>query len=177
MLFGCIGFLMSASAFVSDVPPVIRQRLSATNETSGVFTQTKRLPTGEEFVSGGLWKVWPGIDFEWRITDPFDALFRADQTKYIYSNEDEIVEKPLSELPAFEHFKDFNNADFDAFFDAFDALYKEDADGFHILAKPRDKRISRFLTRFDADGFPTNWTLRAYFRDNSSFSVNIRTGE
>lgn len=173
MLIGCIGLLMTATAFATDVPPVIRERLAQTNETHGAFTQTKRLPTGEEFVSRGLWRIRPGVDFEWRITEPFDAAFWADKTKYVYSNEDEKVEKPLSELAAYEHFKDVREGDFAAFFAAFDALYKEDAAGFHILAKPRDARLARFLKRIDADGFTTNWTMRATFHDDSSFTIDI----
>lgn len=173
MLVGCIGVLMTATAFVSDVPPLVQDRLTATNETHGTFVQTKRLPTGEEFVSSGRWRIRPGIDFEWRISDPFDALFWADQAKYIYSNEDEFVEKPLDELTGFEHFKDARTGDFSAFFKAFDALYKEDSDGFHVLAKPKDARLTRFLTRVEADGVPTNWTFRATFPDRTTFDVKI----
>lgn len=173
MFIGCAAFLTLAAAFVTDVPPLVRDRLAATNETHGTFVQTKRLATGEEFVSGGTWRIRPGIDFEWRITEPFDALFWADQTKYIYSNEDEKVEKPLEELTGFEHFRDVENGDFSAFFKAFNALYKENEDGFHVLAKPRDARLARFLSRVDADGSPSNWLFRATFPDATTFEVKI----
>lgn len=173
MFVGCLGVLIVAASFATEVPPLVRDRLAATNETHGTFTQTKRLPSGDEFVSSGTWRIRPGIDFEWRITEPFDALFWADQTKYVYSNEDEIVEKPLAELTGYEHFKDAANGDFSAFFKTFDALYKEDEDGFHVLAKPRDGRLARFLARVDADGVPTNWLFRATFPDRTAFEVRI----
>lgn len=174
MFVGCIGVLIAATAFVTEVPTLVRERLCATNETHGTFTQTKRLATGEEFESSGFWRIRPGVDFEWRIAEPFDAVFWADQEKYIYSNEDEKVEKPLEELAGYEHFKGAQNGDFDVFFKAFDSLYKEDADGFHVLAKPRDSRLSRFLTRVEADGVVTNWLFRATFPDDTVFEVRIR---
>lgn len=173
MFIGCLGFLIAAATFATEVPPLVRDRLTMTNETHGTFTQTKRLPTGEEFVSRGLWRIRPGIDFEWRITEPFDAVFWADQTKYIYSNEDEKVEKPLKDLMGYENIKDAQNGDFDAFFKAFDALYKEDDTGFHVLAKPRDSRLARFLSRVEADGSPTNWLLRATFPSLTTFDIHI----
>lgn len=177
MLFGCLGVLMAAGAFATEVPPLVRDRLTATNETHGVFTQTKRLPTGEAFVSRGTWRIRPGRDFEWRITEPFDAVFWADRTRYVYSNEDEKVEKPLEELNGYEYFKDAQNGDFDDFFKVFDALYKEDGSGFHILAKPKDSRISRFLSRVEADGVPTNWLFRATFPDFTSFDIELKSSE
>lgn len=173
MLVGFACVLIAAAGFATDVPPLVRERLAMTNETHGTFTQTKRLAAGEEFVSRGSWRIRPGVDFEWRITDPFDAVFWADQVKYIYSNEDEMVEKPLEELAGYEHFKNVGNGDFSAFFKAFDALYKEDSDGFHVLAKPRDRRLARFLSRVDADGFPSNWLFRATFPDATMFEVKF----
>lgn len=174
MFVGIAGVLMFASAFVTDVPPLVRERLAETNVTHGSFVQTKRLPTGETFVSRGAWRIRPGVDFEWRITEPFDALFWADQTKYIYSNEDEKVERPLEDLAGYEHFKGAQNGDFSAFFKAFDALYKEDSDGFHVLAKPSDARLAKFLSRVEADGVPTNWVFRAAFPDRTTFEVLLR---
>ena len=172
MFFGCFGVLIAA-AFATEVPPLVANRLAATNETHGVFVQTKRLSTSEEFVSRGQWRIRPGVDFEWRITEPFDALFWADREKYIYSNEDERVEKPLDELTGFSRVKGAAEGDYTAFFEVFDALYKEDGEGFHVLAKPREQRIAKFLSRVEADGFPSNWLFRATFPDKTTFSIRL----
>ena len=173
MLVGCACLLMAA-AFATEVPPLVRERLASTNETSGSFVQTKRLASGETFVSEGRWRMRPGVDFEWRVTEPFDSVFWADETRYIYSNEDEKVERPLADLAGYEHFKGAGDGDFSAFFKAFDALYKEDADGtFHVLAKPRDERLARFLSRVEADGVATGWVFRATFPDSTTFEVKL----
>lgn len=173
MLIGCACILMCSASFVAEVPPLIRERLAQTNETRGVFTQTKLLPGGERFVSSGEWEISPIAGFTWRITRPFDALFHADREKYCYSNEDEFVEKPLSELAGFAELQNVADGDFSVFFKIFDALYLEDDKGFHVLAKPKEDRISRFLKRVEADGFATNWLFRASFMDGSSFSIHI----
>lgn len=173
MFIGC-ACVLAASALISEAPDLMRDRLASTNETAGVFVQTKRLPDGAEFVSRGTYTIRPGVDFSWRTTDPFDSLFLATQTKYCYSNEDECVTRPLSELRGYSRFAAAGKGDFSAFFKSFDALYKEDPEGvFHILARPNDPRLAGFLERVDADGTVTNWTLKATFPDGTTFTVSV----
>ena len=173
MLVGCAGLLM-ASLAIADVPPAIAAKLTATNETHGTFVQTKRLPTGEAYVSRGTYCIRPQVDFTWRTAEPFETLFWADQSIYVYSNEDERVEKPLADLPGFARFAAAGRGDCAEFFQAFDVLYKED-DGatFHVLAKPKDARLKKALARIDADGVVTNWTLRATFPTGVTFEIRF----
>ena len=174
MLAMCAAVL-AAAGFATEVPGAIRERLLATNETHGAFVQTKRLPDGREFVSRGTYAMRPGRDFVWRTTEPFDTLFRATEKTYVYSNEDECVTRPLSDLKGYSAFaKSLRKGDFSPFFKAFDALYKEDADGtFHILAKPKDSRLKKLLDRVEADGTVRSWTLCARFPDGTLFSVRF----
>ena len=166
------------AGFLRGVPERIRAKLASTNETHGSFVQAKSLPTGERFVSKGTYRIRPGVDFEWRVTDPFDSLFRADKSSYVYSNEDEIVTKPLDELPGYSRFAVAENGDFSGFFSAFDVIYKEDdAKGggrFHALGKPRVPQLAKFLERFEADGTEGEWTLRARFPDGTTFEVDFK---
>lgn len=172
MLLGCFGLLIAAAGFMTDMPPLLRERLASTNEVAGTFVQTKRLATGESFVSSGTFRVRPRCDFTWRITEPFDALFWTDRTRYVYSNEDERVERPLDELPAFARFAALEEGDFSDVFKAFDALYKEDPPGiFHVLAKPREARLKKVLLRVEADGCWADWVLKATFPDGTVFSL------
>ena len=160
--------------FVKDVPELLKAKLLATNEFSGVFVQTKTDPDGRSFVSRGTYRVRPGIDFEWRTTDPFDSLFLSNQKTYVYSNEDERIEKPLKDLKGFSHFSDIREGDFARFLQAFDSLYKEDADGtFHVLSKPTERHLVKFLSRVEADGSISNWVLKATFPNNTVFKVEL----
>lgn len=168
----------ATDGFAREVPERVRAKLASTNETTGSFVQTKSLPTGERFVSKGTYRIRPGVDFEWRVVDPFDSLFRADKTSYVYSNEDEVVTKPLSDLPGYSRFAVAEDGDFSGFFAVFDVLYKEDdaKDGgsFHVLGKPRVPQLAKFLDRFEADGVEEEWTLRARFPDGTAFEVNFK---
>ena len=173
MLVGCAGLLI-ASLAVQAVPDAIAAKLTATNETRGAFVQTKRLPTGETYVSRGTYRIRPGVDFEWRTTEPFETLFWSDRSVCVYSNEDERVERPLADLPGFTRFAAAGDGDARAFFEAFDALYAEDGDGtFHVLARPKDARLKKALARIDADGVVTNWTLRATFPTGVTFEIRF----
>lgn len=166
--------LIMASAFMTDVPDIIRGMLVTTNETSGTFVQTKTMPDGRSFVSRGTYRIRPGVDFEWRTVDPFDTLFFATQKSYVYSNEDERVERQLKDLRGYTMFADAAKGDFSSFFKAFDALYKEDEGGvFHLLAKPKEARLAKLLSRVEADGTVTNWTLRAQFPDRTVFEIRF----
>ncbi len=174
MLVGCLAVLMTASSpFLTDVPEPIRAKLQATNETRGAFVQMKRLSDGTSFTSRGRYRIRPGIDFEWCTTEPFEALFRTTKAEYCYSNEDECVTKPLSELRGFSNFSDAEKGDFSAFFKAFDSLYKEEDGVFHVLSKPKDARLGRFLSRVEADGVLTNWTLRVTFPDRTVMELRL----
>ena len=173
MLVGCAGLLM-ASLAIADVPPAIAAKLTATNETHGTFVQTKRLPPGEAYVSRGTYCIRPQVDFTWRTTEPFETLFWADQSIYVYSNEDERVEKPLADLPGFARFAAAGRGDCAEFFQAFDVLYKEDDDAtFHVLAKPKDARLKKVLARVEADGVLTNWVLTATFPNRTVFEIRF----
>lgn len=174
-----LGAALAASAgetpFAQEVPPLLKAKLLATNEVSGTFVQTKTAPDGRAFVSRGTYRIRPGVDFAWRTTEPFDALFRADRTTCVYSNEDECVTRPLRDLRGYSHFAAVGAGDFSAFFDAFDARYKEEPGGvFHVLAKPSERRLAQVLSRVEADGTVTNWTLRATFPDRTTFAVEFR---
>lgn len=183
MLFWRLGVLMATAAialpgladFIKEPPEIVRRHFSRTKPFSGCFIQNKTNPDGRSFISHGVWRIDPGHDFEWRITEPFDSLFRADMVKYSYSNEDEVVEKPLDELPYLSSFLgklERESVPYDDFFRAFDTLYKEEENGvFHLLAKPRDARLAKFLSRVEADGVATNWTLKAVFPDKTTFAI------
>lgn len=161
-------------SFIHDVPPAIKAKLTSTNETTGSFVQTKTLPSGESFECRGTYRIRPGVDFEWRVTDPFDSLFRSDLKTCVYSNEDECVERRLDALPGFSRFEEASRGDFAAFFKAFDVLYKEESGSvFHMLAKPKDSRLARFLSRVEADGRVGDWTLNARFPDGTAFKVRF----
>lgn len=176
MLVGCLGVLIASAGFVTEVPPSLAARLAPTGETSGTFVQVKRLPDGKTFESRGSYRIRPGVDFSWRTQEPFDALFLATRTEYVYSNEDEVVTKPLRDLPGFSSFAEAEKGDFSPALKAFDALYKEDSEGFHVLAKPKVSRLKRVLERVDVDGDATNMTVRATFPDKTTVTVVLRDG-
>lgn len=171
---GAVGAAESSEGFIEEVPELLRARLLSTNAFSGTFVQTKTNPDGRAFVSRGTYRVRPGVDFEWRTTDPFDTLFFADQKNYVYSNEDECVTKPLKDLKGFSHFSDVGEGDFSKFLKTFDSRYKEEADGvFHVLSRPTERHLVKFLSRVEADGTVSNWVLKATFPDKTVFEVKF----
>ncbi len=160
---------------MAEVPQFLADTVAPTNETRGAFVQTRRLADGKELVSRGEFAIRPGVDFVWRTTDPFDALFLATRTCYTYSNEDECVTRPLKDLKGYSRIAPMvEKRDFSAFFKTFDAMYKEEPEGvFHVLAKPKESRIKKRLERVEADGSPTNWTFRATFPDRSLLELRL----
>ena len=173
MLVWCAAVLASTSAIVTEVPENLKTMLLPTNETHGAFVQTKRLPDGKTFESRGVFAIRPGVDFEWRTQEPFESVFRATRERYSYSNEDEYVEKPLKDLRGFSKFAGAASGDFSAFFKAFDAMYKEEDGEFHVLARPKEPRIAKFLSRVDADGKDGDWTMKATFPDKTTIDIKF----
>ena len=143
--------LIAAAGFLSEVPDPIRAKLMSTNETYGVFVQTKTATDGKSYVTKGTYCIRPGVDFTWRTLEPFETCFTASTTNYVYSNEDETVVRKLSDLPGFSRFEGVGNGDFSAFFKAFDALYAEEAGKFYVRAKPKTAELKRVLSRVDAE--------------------------
>ncbi len=173
MFIGCLAVLMTAGGFLTEMPPSLEARLSATNEVKGTFIQTKRFPNDRALVSKGTFHRTADGRFEWRTCEPFETVFWADQVKYCYSNEDECVEKPLKELPGYGRFMTAAKGDYSAFFAAFDALYREEAHTFHLLAKPKDPRLKRRLSRIELDGTVTNLLFRATFPDKTRIEIQL----
>lgn len=180
VLTGClcaaaaVGAADASTGFIQEVPALLRTKLMATNEVSGTFVQTKTNPDGQAFVSRGTYHLRPGVDFAWRTMDPFDTLFWADKQTYVYSNEDECVSRPLKDLKGFSHFSNIGEGDFAPFLQAFDALYKEEAGVFHVLAKPKARPLVKFLSRVEADGTVSNWVLKATFPNKTVVEVKFR---
>ena len=166
--------LIAAAGFLTEVPAPIREKLTSTNEVRGAFTQTKTAADGKAYVTKGTYEIRPGRDFTWRTLEPFETCFTSTQAKYVYSNEDETVSRPLADLPGFSRFEGFGKGDFSAFFKAFDALYAEEGEKFYVRAKPKVSELKRVLVRVDAEGVLTNWTLRAELADKTVFSVELR---
>ena len=174
MLFGYLGILIAAATgFMAEVPDTLKTRLVPTNEVRGVFVQTKTLPTGEKFVSSGDYCVRPGVDFSWRTTDPFDTLFFATQTEYVYSNEDEIVSRPLKDLPGFSSFAEAQAGDFSGYFKVFDSLYKEEDGRFFVLSRPKVFKLKKVLERVEIEGDSTNLLMKATFPDKTTIEVRL----
>ncbi len=165
--------LIAAAGFVTEVPEPIRLKLVSTNETSGTFVQTKTTPDGREYVTRGVYKIRPGVDFTWKTTDPFETCFYATTTNYVYSSEDESISRSLAELPGFSRFDAVGNGDFSPFFRAFDSLYAQKDGKFYVRSRPKVADLRRFLSRVDVEGVLTNWTLRAEFSDKTLFSVRL----
>ncbi len=166
--------LIAAAGFATEVPESIRAKLTSTNETSGVFVQTKTTPDGREYVTRGEYRIRPGVDFTWRTLEPFETCFSASREKYVYSNEDESVERNLADLPGFSRFDALGEGDFSAFFGAFDSLYAEEGGKFYVRSRPKVAELKRVLSRVDAEGVLTNWTLRAELADKTVFSIKFR---
>ena len=173
MLVWCAAVLAASSALMTEVPENLRAMLMPTNETRGAFVQTKRLPDGTSFESRGTFAIRPGTDFEWRTMEPFESVFRTTKERYSYSNEDEYVEKPLKDLRGFSKFAAAASGDFSAFFKAFDAMYKEEDGEFHVLARPKEPRLAKVLSRVDADGKPGAWTMKASFPDKTTIDIRF----
>lgn len=172
MLFGCLGLLIAAG-FVSDVPPLLESKLSTTNETRGAFVQTK-IDGARTYEMHGTYRIRPGVDFEWATTEPFETRFYATPTNYVYSNEDESVARLLKEMPGSEHFAAISRGDPKLFFEAFDALYKEENGRFFVKAKPKVRDLKRVLERVEAEGTVTNWTLTATFPNGVKFKIDFK---
>ena len=171
MLFGCVGILMAG--FVTAVPETIAARLNLTNETAGVFTQTKTMTDGRQLVSTGTYRIRPGKDFEWSVHEPFETCFYATPEKYTYTNEDETVERELKDMPQFSRFDKVAAGDYSMFFEAFDALYKEEDGRFFVKAKPKARELKRFLDKVEAEGTPEKWKLTATFPDGTAFKIEV----
>lgn len=172
MLFGCLGLLIAAS-FASEVPPLLEAKLSATNETCGTFVQTK-IDGARSYQTRGTYRIRPGVDFEWVTSEPFETRFYATPTTYVYTNEDERVARLLKDLPGAERFAAISRGDPKVFFDAFDALYKEEDGRFFVKAKPKVRDLKRVLERVEAEGTVTNWTLTATFPNGIKFKFDFK---
>lgn len=172
MFLGCAILLMTG--FLSEVPPMVAERLNSTNETQGTFVQTKTMPDGRRFKSKGTYRIRPGKDFEWAVHEPFETCFYSTQEKYVYTNEDERVERALKDLPNFARLSEAATGDYQGFFAAFDALYKEEDGKFFVKAKPKVKELKRFLSRVDAEGEPQDWELTATFPDGTTFKIELK---
>ena len=177
MFIGHACLLIAAAAgFATEVPAPLRAMLLPTNEVGGAFVQTKTTPgaASRTYVTKGTYRIRPGVDFTWRTLDPFETCFTATRETYVYSNEDECVSRRLADLPGFPRFAGVAEGDFSAFFKAFDARYAEEGGRFYVRAKPKVSELSRVLTKVDAEGVATNWTLRAELTDGTVFSVQFR---
>lgn len=174
MFVGCFGLLIAAAGFMTEVPPLIRGRIASTNETAGVFRTVKKFPNGRELSTSGTYRIRPGVDFEWRTTEPFDTLFLATTESYVYSNEDEVVTRKLSELPGGDRFARIGKAEPEMFFEVFDALYKEEGGKFFMKAKPKPQELKQVLERVEAEGTAAEWQLRAVFPNGIEFSLFLR---
>ncbi len=175
MFFGCVVLL--TAGFMAEVPPAIEARLNSTNETAGTFVQTKTMPDGKKWVSRGTYRIRPGKDFEWAVHEPFETCFFATPSDYVYTNEDERVERELKDLPYFSRLNKVASGDYTMFFDAFDALYKEEGGRFFMKAKPKAKELKRFLERVDAEGDfvgAKEWELTATFPDGTTFKIELK---
>lgn len=173
MLVGCLALLMVATGFLVEAPAAIRAKVMATNEVHGTFVQRKTTAEGTAYVTKGTYAIRPGVDFTWKTREPFETTFYATPTNYVYSNEDEAVTKPLSALPGFAKLPAVDRGDFSPFFEAFDALYKEEGGKFFLLAKPKVTDLKRALVRVEAEGVLTNWTLRAVFPNQTVFVIDF----
>lgn len=174
MLFGCLGVLMLAAGFISEMPENLRLKLEPTNEVSGVFTTQKRTPAGKTFETKGTYRLRPGRDFEWRTNEPFDSLFISTPEKYIYSNEDEVVERALDDLPGSDRFAALAQFGSNGFLKVFDALYKEESGKCYLKAKPKQSDLKRFLERIEAEGAGKDWQFKATFMNRIEFTTTLK---
>lgn len=180
MFFGCLGLLIAA-AFTTEIPPLLKAKLAATNEVMGSFVQTKVTPptagaSGRKYISKGTYRIRPGVDFTWQTRAPFKTTFYATPTNYVYANEDETVRKALRDLPGFDRVPagrpPLEMAK--GFFDAFDALYKEEGERFFVKAKPKVRDLKRALERVEAEGTASDWRLRAVFPNGTVFVIEFK---
>ena len=174
MFIGLISLLIASSGFITETPPLIREHLTSTNELKGVFTQTKMMD-GKKYVTTGEYHLRPGVDFTWKTQEPFETLFYATPTNYVYKNEDESVSRRLEDLPGIERFGAVMRGDFSGFFQAFDALYREEQGKFYLKAKPRLKELAELLERVEAEGTVSNWVLNIVFPTKTSFTLELKT--
>ena len=168
---------MAAMAVVSEVPEALRARLMPTNEVVGTF-ETRKRPggTGALLVTRGDFRIRPGADFAWRTREPFETLFWTSRERYVYSNEDERVERPLADLPQASRFAALAAGDFSSALKAFEVRYGAEPGGrFRLAAKPKARELKGRLETVDAEGDPTNLTVRAIFPDRTEFEVELRT--
>lgn len=172
MLVGC-ACLLVAAGFISEVPPALATRLVCTNETTGVFTQTKTMPDKRQFVSRGTFRIRPGRDFEWAVKEPFETCFYSTSQKYVYTNEDERVERELAELPYFSRLGAVMAGDYSLFFSTFDALYKEEDGRFFVKAKPKVRELKAVLRQVEVEGGESGFAIISTFPDGTAFRIDI----
>ncbi len=167
--------LLIASTFVSEVPPLVREKLESTNEVVGTFIQTKiDGRTKQTYVTKGEYQIRPGRDFTWRTLDPFETTFYATETNYVYKNEDEEVARNLADMSNVGYFADLGKSDWTIFFKLFDALYKEEGEKFFIKAKPKaGNDLAKVLKRVEAEGTRDKWQLTATFPDETRFKLEF----
>lgn len=173
MCFGSACVLIAAAGFITELPATLRGLLARTNETSGVFVQTKTTAGGKAYVTRGEYRIRPGVDFVWKTLEPFEMCFTATPTNYVYSNEDETVVRPLADLPGYSRFAGIGKGDSAALFGSFDVLYAEEGGKFFVRARPKAAELKRVLARVDAEGVTTNWTLRAELSDRTVFTILV----
>ena len=179
MFFG-YSVLLIASGFLTQVPPALQALLLPTNEISGTFVQTKTVKASDRtvvrhYTTYGPYRLQPGIGFEWKTLEPFETRFYATPTNYVYSNEDESVSRPLSDLPGFSNYADLMaKRDASPLLKAFETLYKEEDGRFYLKSKPKDGRLRRVLSRIEAEGTPTNWFMRAEFPTGDAIRLEFK---
>lgn len=172
MLFGC-SLLLIAAGFLTEVPDLLRDTVAPKAETTGVFVQTKRDQV-RTYVTRGTYRLRPGEDFEWVTKEPFESRFYATKTNYVYSNEDETVEKALKDLRGGELFATLGEGDLGKLFETFDVLYKEEDGKFFLKAKPKERRLKRALAKVEAEGRPKEWTMTATFPNGVTFTLELK---
>lgn len=172
MLFGCAGILIAAG-FLTEMPPLLESAIAPTNETSGIFVMTKS-DHGREYVSTGTYRIRPKVDFEWKTLEPFESVFYSTPTNYVYSNEDEVIVRDLSDLRGGEILADLESGDTSKIFATFDILYKEEDNRFFLKAKPKIRQLKRALERVEAEGTITNWMLSVTFPNGVNIKIDLK---
>lgn len=173
MFFGCLGVLIASAGFITEIPETLERKLTSTNEVCGTFVQTK-IDHERKYVTTGRYRIRPGVDFEWKTLEPFETTFYATKEEYVYSNEDESVRRKLKDMPNSDRFEAIGRGDYEQFFEAFDALYKEEDGRFFVKAKPKISDLKRVLERIDAEGTITNWTFEATFPNGVRLKLELR---
>lgn len=182
MLFGCSGLLIAAAAFITEIPPQVRSALVCSEDTSGVFVQEKRMCgkdgvlSEKKFTTEGRYRIRPGVDFVWETEKPFKSRFYATTEKYVYSNEDETVERMLADLHVPIDAAALAKGDFSVFFEMFDVLYKEENGRFFLKAKPKPARLKSVLVWVEAEGVKGDWKLSVRFASGDEMRVKFRDG-